>query len=234
MIFAIVDDDLKILDQLEKYIKIFAASIKESIQTKKFKSGDEFLTENSKQYDAAFLDINMPGKSGMEIARMLRKKNNTISIIFVTELANYAIEGYKVEALDYILKPIQYFQIELVLRKLLRNIQNQENRTIVIQYKGMTVVLKTAELCYIEVLDHYVTYVTINKSFRLKETLTQAEEKIKGLSFIRCNRYCVVNVKYITEISADSIVAAGKSFSVSRAKRKEIMKKVMEFHGGLR
>ena len=104
---AIVEDDIRQQELLKEYLKrYFREDEKPAIMV--YESGETFLAEQGRKPDILFLDIAMAGMSGMETARKIRETDRTMILIFVTELFQYALEGYAVNATDFLIKPVYY------------------------------------------------------------------------------------------------------------------------------
>ena len=99
-------------------------------------AGDVFLEKYAGDFDVLFFDVDMPGTDGLDTARRLRRMDSEVSIIFVTNMAQYAICGYEVEALDYLLKPLSYYDFALKFQKALRRITRRSSHTLSVDTRG--------------------------------------------------------------------------------------------------
>lgn len=229
---AIVDDEQESIDLLKTYIKQFCDAKGMEYELFVCYDGKELVRSYKKKYDIIFLDIEMKDLDGISAARQIRKKDQDTIIVFVTQMAQYAIRGYEVEALDYVVKPVEYYSFELVFRKILKHLKRKSAQDIVINYRDTIRILPQSEICYIEVLDHYITYHMTNESVTVKGTLGDVEKKLDGMMFYRCNRCYLVNLGKITEIDRDGITVGGKKIEVSRSRKKGLIKAVTEYLGG--
>ena len=110
---AIVDDESTAASLLEGCLHQYAEETGTAMQWEQFPDAEAFLKSDTHAFDIVFMDIDMPGRNGIEASRALRERNQSIVLLFVTNLAQYAIAGYEVDALDYILKPINYFSFSI-------------------------------------------------------------------------------------------------------------------------
>ena len=110
---AIVDDELKMRQIMTDYVKRFGEEAGIELETVTFESGEQFLKDYKMIYDIIIFDIDMPGINGIDTARKLRETDTNVTIIFVTNIAQYAINGYEVDAVDYILKPVSYYDFSM-------------------------------------------------------------------------------------------------------------------------
>ena len=117
---AIVEDDRVASDTLKEYIERFAAEKNEKIEAEVFEDGLKFIGGYKPVYDIVFMDVVMPGINGIETAKKLREIDNGVVLVFITSMAQYAINGYEVDAADFLLKPVSYFTFSLKLAKIMR------------------------------------------------------------------------------------------------------------------
>lgn len=107
---AVVEDDAEYIERITRYIERFAQENHLDIQTAAFRDGMEIVMNYHHGWDIIFLDIEMPNLDGFSAAKEIRARDSTVLLIFITNIARYAIHGYEVEALDFILKPVSYEQ----------------------------------------------------------------------------------------------------------------------------
>lgn len=118
------------------------------------------LAEYDHTFDLICLDIDMSGRSGMEIAREIRRRDGQVIILFITNMAQMAIQGYEVRALDFIVKPVSYYSFSMKLRGAVNMIKKQKKRNILLQTAGGVRKISTDQLYYAEVNGHYLSYHT--------------------------------------------------------------------------
>ena len=160
MKIAIIDDEPSMRDQLENYILQFAASQQLDLKSVQFPSADAFLLTGGHSFDIIIFDIDMPGTSGLNAARKIRETDENTVILFVTNIAQYAINGYEVDAVDYIIKPVGYYDFIMKFRKAVRRAERIYGSQIVIDTVKGPVGLSTDSILYVEVMAHYVIYHT--------------------------------------------------------------------------
>ena len=116
---AIVEDENKDSDLLENYIaRYFSEEASENrYQVTVFNNAGVFVEHYRADFDLILLDIQMPGMNGMDAAAALRKKDSSVLLVFVTNMAQYAVKGYDVNAAGFILKPVSYYDFLLRIRK---------------------------------------------------------------------------------------------------------------------
>ena len=128
---AILDDEYKEIINVKKIIDECSKINDISITTQDFTSGDNFLHNFSpNKFDLIFLDIDMPGRNGVEIAKKIREKDNNVLLIFITNMTGYAISGYEVEAIDFLIKPVKEDQLLEKLGKITKIIEIKREKNI--------------------------------------------------------------------------------------------------------
>ena len=199
-----------------------------------FASGEEFLSSKDRQYDLVCLDIDMEGRDGIETAKEIRKQDEEIQIIFVTNLAHMAIRGYEVRALDFILKPVNFYSFSMKIQNAISMIQNKKSKTIVISTMNGVVRFSTNELYYAEVDGHYIYYHTKDGFYKQKQSMKELEDLLAGLSFKRCNNCYLVNLKYVDAVDRDDVKVGGEWLKISRPRKKEFLQALANYMGGIK
>ena len=158
---AVVEDDIDYIQTLGTYVKRFAEEKGLSIKVDSYSSSEEFLFSYEPKYDIILMDIEMPRMDGMTCAMNIRKTDSDVIIIFVTNMAQYAINGYKVRARAYILKPINYYSFTLELNDAINNLSKRNTGHILIQTTDGLKKINTDDILYVEVQRHQVFFHTI-------------------------------------------------------------------------
>ena len=167
------------------------------------------------------MDISMPGIDGMQAAHELRERNHTVTLVFLTSFAQYAVESYEVDATDYILKPISAAALKLKMPRILGRCSVAQEDVVIRNGDG-TLKLKSYELKYVEIYDHHIQFATTEGVKRSYGTLKEIEQALPD-AFFRINNQTIVNLSFVTRVSSDSALVAGRVFSISRGRRKEFL-----------
>ncbi len=221
---AVVEDEDKWANLIKEYLDRFSGQESLDIAITRFRDGYELVDGYSHDYDVIFMDIEMGLMNGMEAAEEIRKTDDEVVIVFVTNMAQYAISGYKVNALDYVLKPISYMPFCETLKRAIRTCNRNEGGSIVINYKGGSKKLKTEDIHYIESQGHRLFFSTVSGQY---ETTTYSMKEIESLlqdhRFRRCNSGCLVNLKYVDGYQGNEINVLGRTLTISRNRKNEFM-----------
>lgn len=221
---AIVEDDSHDLRRLEEALERFQRDNNEQLAVTVFRDGEEIAASYRAEYDIILMDIEMKQMNGMQAARRIREADEDVIILFITKVSGYALEGYKVDAMDYIIKPISYFSFSETMRKAVRRVKrNAQKAFIVISAGGARTRLDLDRLCYLEVQDHLLIYHTADGNYTASGTIAGAERELKEERFFRCNRCYIVNLDYVDSFEKGILTVHGDMISVSRSRKTEFM-----------
>ena len=220
---AIADDDPFFRAQLQEFVDRYAAETGLKFSTEVYCDGDGLLREYQPGYDLVLLDIQLPNVNGMTAAKAIRAVDETVSIVFITNMAQYAIEGYSVNALDYVLKPVSYYAFSQCLnRAVLRQKQRESvNLFIYDQHGGSRI--SSASLLFVEVHGHQLIYHTKDGDITAAGSMKDVEEALEGLPFFRCNKCDLVNLSYVESVRDGDAKVGPFTVQLSRAKKKPFM-----------
>lgn len=230
---AIVDDEQRELDTLSECFGKLQNELREEIVVTPFESGEDLLKNYDYSYDLICLDIELGGRDGISVAKEIRRMDGKVVLVFVTNMAQMAICGYEVRALDFLVKPVSYYSFSMKMRSAVRIIQNRKSKNIVLQTVDGIQKISTDQLYYMEVNGHYICYHTKMGEFRQKASLKEMEEKLKGLPFGRCNNCYLVNLKHVDCVKKDELCVGGDWLRISRPRKKEFLQSLANYMGGV-
>lgn len=228
---AIVEDEREVQDKMCNYVSQFFDNAGVECHLTCFSDGNKFLLHFDNEYDLVLMDIQLNESNGFETAQKLRKINNDVIIIFVTNLSQFAVKGYEVEALAYVVKPVTYSMLSLVLDRALTRIRNKADKYLILKKEGETLRLPVSQIKYIEVVDHELIYHTVEKDFALRGSLNNVEKEFLKFGFFRCNRYAIVNLKHVTSVKEYEIkIGNNERVAVSHSRRQALLKTLAEYY----
>lgn len=232
----IVEDEAEEYRRLGDLIRRYGDIHHEQFQLTWHSSAMEALSDKS-HYDLVFLDIDLPGINGMEAAGLLRIYNETVPIIFVTNLAKYAVKGYEVGAMGFIVKPATYGGLSMNLDRALRAIAQSAHRTIMVPTEDGVRVVPFSQIIYVEVSGHRLTYHLDGEEEPLEArgSLGQLEEDLREAPLVRVAKSCVANMDKIELIRGSELkMSNGDVLRISRSKKREVVETVTDYLGGRR
>ncbi len=215
---AICDDEQDQIEYITSIVTAWSAHEGHSCEIRTFASAEAFLFEyeEDKAYDILLLDVEMKNMNGIELAKRIRKDTNRAEIIFITSHYEFVGEGYEVDALHYLSKPISANKLTQVLTKATEKL-SVEPPSVVIFCEGETVKLYEPDILYVESLLHYIVIHTKNKEYKIKENISAFENKLSD-DFYRIHRSYLVSLKHITRISRTSVNIGNTELPLSRGK----------------
>lgn len=235
MFIAIAEDDARSCQTIQDHLQRFAQERSIPIRIRAFSSGVALLEAYQPEWDLILLDIEMPVLDGMSVAKRIRERDDRVIIMFITQYAQFAINGYEVSALDYLLKPVHYPMFCAKMQRVQNLLYANQSRSIIINFDGKVKKLPLEQLHYIEVYSHTLTYHTQDGRLSTtgSKTIRQLEKELVADSFFRCNYCYLVNLQHVQSIDKDNILLSnGESLSISRSRRKEFMNALMGYWGG--
>ena len=220
---AVVEDDKTYAAQLKEYLVRYGTEKNQKISVALFPDGEDIVTDYSAEFDIILMDVEMTFMDGMTTAERIREKDNEVVIIFITNMPQYAIQGYKVDALDYVLKPISYFAFSQRIDRALTRVKKKEATYITVAQKGGKKKLNVDKICYVEVRDHDLIYHSTKGDIVTKSSMKEAEDTLGGTKIFRCNRCYLVNLEYVEDFRGNDVTVASDVIQVSRARKKAFM-----------
>lgn len=218
------DDDLKILEQLQKYVREFFEDVGGPLpEFASYSSGDELLI-NETRADIAFLDVEMPGRSGIKASSILKENNPRVLIFIVTSYPYYLDEAMRAQVFRFLDKPIDK-------NRLLRNLKdalykyNMETKEIPVETSLGIELLKADEIVCVEVASRKTLLYLINSTIQTNQSVDYWRKRLDLPCFYSSHRGVIINMRYVSRIGKDVILLKCKSFSkevyLARRKYKE-------------
>lgn len=229
---AVVDDTPSDAQRLVDYLERFRQEQGADIQTDVYHASVEFLEVYQPDYDVVFLDIEMPGSDGLQVAHEIRAKDTAVGIIFITNMAQYAIRGYEVNAIDFMVKPVGYYNFAEKLEKAIRFSQKRNRRYLLLRDEDGMNRVSTSEILYVEKDRDYLVYHTGLKNFRERGTMKDLKDKLSGLTFSECTSGILVNLSHVRRIGKETVCLGGETLPLSRRMKKSFTQDFIDYIGG--
>lgn len=203
---VICEDDITQIAFLRECILKSLEGISSQIELFEFNSGEELLETNLEGIDIFFLDIKMLQLTGMDVAKIIRETNDTSEIIFITSIVDYIQEGYKVRAYRYLLKPIDFGDLNESILSCISDIIKKRENFMLIENKDIINKILINSIMYIEVRKKVLTIHTKNDTYYTKNSMDKIELELEKYNFFRCHKSYLINLEYIQFICKNTVV----------------------------
>ncbi len=233
---GIVDDDRGSREHLVKEISDYASVRKLEYEYSEYESAILFLESGEKNFDMLFLDIDMPGMSGMELAEKIRETDKEVVIIFCTNLQQFAINGYSVGALGFMVKPVQTYAFNLNMERALSAVKINQSRKsdeadtkFVLKDGTISRLVKASDIDYVEVRQHYLLYnikdAATGKRVVIKNrgTMQELVEALSPHGFVRCSSSFLVNIQSVSAVSRMNVYIGEELLPIGRTFKESFM-----------
>ena len=220
---AVVEDQTEVRESLCQFIRQYAGEQGLQAEVKPFADGAVIAERYQPGYDIIFLDVEMPRLGGFGAAERIRAVDPDVVLVFVTNMAQYAIKGYEVDALDYVLKPVSYFAFSQRMQRALERMKHRTRKFISVPFQGGMRKLDISQIRYIEVVNHSLIYHLDGETLEAKGVLSELEEALTAYHFFRCNKCYLVNLEHVNGVNENCADVDGDQIQVSRPKKKAFL-----------
>ncbi|MBW3082185.1 LytR/AlgR family response regulator transcription factor [Bifidobacterium phasiani] len=231
MNIAVVDDDDRDAAVTIELIDRYYAGDETRYAVTRYGDGGTFLEGYRADFDLVVLDVEMPGLDGLETARRLREIDGNVVLVFTTKMAQYAAAGYDVDAIGYLLKPLEYFNLALKMRKAEELVRSRRGVTIPLSVDGGMRFLSSHDVRYVEVFRHDLVYHTGDGPWRVRGSLKEAARLLEPADFVACSRFCLVNLEWVRAVTDNDVRVDTFTLPVSRSKKKALMQALARYYG---
>lgn len=227
---AIVEDEKDAYQTLTSYLEKCKDEFDIEFNIKWYTDAVTFLNKYSKSCQLVFMDIDLPGLNGMDATKRLREIDEQVCVVFVTNLAQYAVNGYAVSAFDFIVKPLSYSDFYMKFKRVMSSFALKTSKSLWVVTRNGKFRIEADQITYVEVMKHEISYNMANgKKITFSGTLKKVQEELKGLPFVLCNRCYLVNLTYIKEVRGDNVYIGNDVLQISLSKKKDFLKSLNKY-----
>ncbi|MGI6056432.1 MAG: LytR/AlgR family response regulator transcription factor [Bilifractor sp.] len=220
---AIVEDDENYRREFRSYLEQYGRENGKTFSIREFSDGDGILNSYTPDYDIILMDIEMAFVDGMTAAQEIRKSDTEVCIIFITNMPQYAIKGYTVGALDYILKPVSYYSFAQTITRALGRRKTVQDKYVILNIRGGMRKISVSAVRYIEVMNHDLIFHLVSEEISSRGALKEIEKQLEGEYFFQCNKGFLINLAYVDGIVGNDVQIGGERLQVSRSRKKPLM-----------
>ena len=228
---AILEDEAPVREDLAGYLRRYTRQYGTKFEVSLFADGDEILEDYRPNWDIILLDVEMPRLDGMTTAERIRKLDSEVILIFITNMAQYAIRGYAVDAMDYILKPVPYFAFSQQLQKAIHRLEKRAKAYLTVPVEGGFRRVDLSGVYYLESAGHKVRLYTEEGEWIAPGSLRQYEETLADKQFARCNSGYLVNLAQVRGMQAGMVLVGPHNLQISRPRRKAFVEALTDYVG---
>ncbi len=232
---AIVEDEKNYVSVLEGYLKRFEEENQVHFQISIFSDGLDIVSDYTADYDILLLDIQMKHLDGMKTAEKIRELDEDVEFIFITSTVQFAVQGYMVDALGYVLKPVPYLAFSQILGKAIKQVQKKQTKHYLnIDVEGGQLRLDISQIYYIESQRHNILIHSEKGEFLAAGPMKKMEALLTPQGFSKCHNAYLVNLHHIAGVLQNTVLLSDKSeLPISRARKKNFMYELTDYVGGM-
>lgn len=228
---AIAEDSAFDQKQLVEFLRRYEKENDVSFQISVFSDGAELLQNYPDRLDILLMDIMMEKMDGLKTARLIRRRDEQVLLIFVTSMLQYAVQGYSVDAMDFIVKPVTYMGLKLRLDRAVKRLRKNAARFLEIRNSEGVYSVAVPDICYLETANHRVVVHTKDRAIPANASMHTLEQQLAGMPFFRCHTSFLINLNYVEKIQGNDVWVNGQLLSISRYRRKEFLEAWAAFLG---
>ena len=232
---AIVEDDAEVQGVLQEYVRRYTRQYGTEFEVTLFADGVDILDDYRAVYDIIFLDVEMKHLDGMKTAEKIRELDEDVSFIFITSTIQFAVQGYLVDALGYVVKPVAYLAFSQILGKAVKKVkQKQQKDYMTIEVEGGQMRLDISQIYYIESQRHNILFHTEKGDFLTAGPMKKVEALLKDKGFSKCHNAYLIHLMHVTGIVQNNVLLSDSTtLPVSRAKKKVFLEALTDYIGGV-
>jgi DNA-binding LytR/AlgR family response regulator len=229
---GIVEDDPASAALLVDYLRRYESEHGEQFAVRRFTDGAEVVAGYRPDFDILLLDVEMPGLDGFSAAEQIRQVDPEVVLIFITNMTQYAIKGYEVDALSYVLKPVPYFAFSQEIKRSVARLRRRSADYLLLTVEGGLVRVATDDIVFLESAKHRTTVHTVDGRHSVVGPLKGFEEQLAGKTFFRSNSGYLVNLRHVLGVSGSSaLLVGGHDLLISRSRKKAFLAALTDYLG---
>lgn len=225
------EDEGASLRRLKEFLLRYGQERGLTIRPRFFWNAEQLLETGTEGFDLLFLDIEMGGMDGMSAAERIRQTNDQVVIVFITNMTSYAIRGYAVDALDYVVKPITYAAFAQTMDRAIARVPKRQEKMLTLQTVSGLRRVRASQIHYIESQRHTMVFHLEGETISCAGKMADLEQELEGEPYFRINRGYLVNLSFVRGIQHNCVVVDGELLPVARSRSEAFMRELMKSIG---
>ena len=231
---AIVEDDEKYARQLTDFLHRYEQEEKTSFEIKRFRDGDEITEKYRAAFDIILMDVQMQFMDGISAAEEIRKTDSEVVIIFITNMRQYVLRGYAVDAMDYVLKPINYFAFAQRIRRALGRVEKRVHKQVTLDIRSGVLRVDVSDIYYVESQRNFLIYHTCIGDYESLSSMKEAENSLLPYNFFRGNKGYLINLAHVGGVNENDAIVHGEALLLSRRRKKQFLEALTNYWAAVR
>lgn len=230
---GIVEDDPASAQLIVDYLKRYQSEFNQEFTVSLFDDGETLVERYKPTYDILLMDIEMARMNGLQAAKKIRERDESVVIVFITAAPQYAIGGYEVQALSYVLKPVPWFAFSQELKRSIDMVRRRSDDSMLVETGSNQMRISLSDILYIESIRHTIIIHTFDSKLSITGTLKELESRLGEHNFFRSNSCYLVNLRHVTGVrDQDSVMSNGELLRISRPRKKAFMQALADYMAG--
>lgn len=230
---GIVEDDPASAQLIVDYLKRYQSEFNQEFTVSLFDDGETLVERYKPTYDILLMDIEMARMNGLQAAKKIRERDDSVVIVFITAAPQYAISGYEVQALSYVLKPVPWFAFSQELKRSIDAVRRRNDDSMLVETGTNQMRVLLSDILYIESIRHTIIIHTFDGKLSITGTLKELETRLAEHDFFRSNSCYLVNLRHVTGVrDQDSVMSNGELLRISRPRKKAFMQALADYMAG--
>lgn len=229
---AICDDERIQRQQLTASVTAYFRRECIPVSIQEYESAEQLLLEydTENDFDIVLLDIKMGGMDGISLANELRSKNEALAIIFITGMTDYIFEGFRLNAINYLLKPVEEEKLWQCLEQAVTQRQQQED-VLILRVDKELIKIRKSQILRVESDGHYLKVITDKGAYRTKRSMKEVEQELPAQDFYKISRSDLLHLHAVERITRKDITMInGEQIPIPKGKYKEISEAFLNCH----
>ncbi|MGO4784717.1 LytR/AlgR family response regulator transcription factor [Cryobacterium sp. W22_MBD10_FK3] len=230
---GVVEDDPRSMQHVLDHLRRYEAEHGESFEVRTYSDGRDITASYVPDFDIIFFDVEMEHVDGFTAAKHIREVDPEVVLVFITNMAQYAIRGYEVDALSYLLKPVPYFAFSQELNRSIERAQKRASDSIMLSVEGELLRADLSGILYFESIKHRMVAHALTRQYNFVSTMKEMEATLSHKHFFRSNNGYLVNLRHVTGVKASSCLLVGdRELQISRPRKKAFLDALTDYVGG--